>query len=98
MQKPTAFLNFEIIRFLSEQTEVVDLLNARDNDPNVISVELRSAFYKKHPTTPGLSSYRIDLIYTTKYPAENNKGDLYIIVEVAQGEPAKFEVVSINPY
>jgi hypothetical protein len=63
MQKPTSELNFQIIEYIMQQSQVKALLDARDKEKRTLGMEISCKFYRRSPGGSSRSAYIVDFVY-----------------------------------
>lgn len=99
MQKPTSDLIFHIIRYVIENPDIKRKLSGRDNSPDAFAKNIKCEFYKNHSTNKSLSAYKVYFMYCTRYPEElEETDDIVVLVEVKEGSPPTFRILSVKVF
>jgi len=98
MEKPTSKLNFAIIEFAFEDSEVNNLLTARDKHPETFGIRISCEFLGRNPKNLARSAYDVRFIYDVQIPSRQNHDDVSVIIEVEEGLIPRFQILHISTF
>ncbi|MFZ1559029.1 MAG: hypothetical protein WAT37_03840 [Saprospiraceae bacterium] len=94
MLKPTSNIISAILAFVQNEPQVNKLLQERNNHDRTYCRSIVCSFHKQNSTNPAKAAYTVEFIYEVRDPKLETKDDVTLMVEVTDGTPFSFKIIS----